>query len=349
MLSFIYKSLNRLLPFATPGTPLTTDLVHLAVLCGLLYFAPQIQTYLNTTFRKPESSENDGSAQDTPTAAENDRRRATAQHIPNAAPIEAQLGPANHAPPPPPPQIANPPPEAHDEPPPPPPPLDPGPADGAPGPANPRPVPTTTTRTREVGAKKAKSLARRDQRRAYNEFMRSQGEAQRARDAEGAAEREAGLAEERARRAAVEAELREEERRERDERKEKERRREAEEGRARVVVGGLVRDGLVERGWVDLGEVAGRVGRGREWVEMLVRAEGMLGEREGEVVMVTGKGWLVRIAAEMMREVWRVLEARVNVTGVDSIGLDEIGSVLEGVIRGGGQRGSDMMTTSGAA
>ena len=35
--------LNRFLPFATPGTPLLQDLIHLGAICTLLYYAPQIQ------------------------------------------------------------------------------------------------------------------------------------------------------------------------------------------------------------------------------------------------------------------------------------------------------------------
>jgi hypothetical protein len=39
----IISLINRLLPFATPGTPLLQDLVHLGAICTILYYAPQIQ------------------------------------------------------------------------------------------------------------------------------------------------------------------------------------------------------------------------------------------------------------------------------------------------------------------
>ncbi|KAG8624668.1 hypothetical protein KVT40_007735 [Elsinoe batatas] len=330
MLSFVYKSINRLLPFATPGTPLTTDLIHLVVLCGLLYYAPQIQTIIKDKLLKD------------PNTAQSQQNESPTQHAAtNDPPLDQPQAQADPNPPPPAAINANPPniaqPDAIPDPAPPPPPVDPAPADGAPGPAHAAGPDPSSIRNRQVGAKKAKSLARRDQRRAYNEFQRSQGEAQRAREAEGAAEREAALAEERARRATVEAELREAERREREERKERERREEAKERRAREVAVGIVRDAVRERGWVDLGEVASRVGRGREWLEGLVRVEGMLGEREGEVTMVTGEGWLVRVAEGDMREVWRVLERRVNVSDAERVGFDEVGNVLEGILRSKGE------------
>ncbi|PSK48637.1 hypothetical protein B9Z65_48 [Elsinoe australis] len=330
MLSFLYRSLNRLLPFATPGTPITTDLIHLAVLCSLLYFAPQIQSYVKDNFLYPD--EPSSSQHDTPTQAAPNPDQDILNHN-----IDAVLGEDRPSPPH---QNPDPVPQEHPDP------AQPAPADAlppdlpapdAPNPAGPAVAGPSTVRHREVGAKKAKSLARRDQRRAYHEFQRSQGEAQRARDAEGATEREAALAEERARRAAVEAELREEERREREERKERERREAAGERRAREVAAGLARDLLRERGWVDLAEVAGRVGRERGWLEGLVRAEGMVGEVQGRVVMVTGEGFLVRVGSEEMEEVWRALEGRVNVSGAERVGFEEVGSVLEGVLRRGGQ------------
>ncbi|KAF2218148.1 hypothetical protein BDZ85DRAFT_313835 [Elsinoe ampelina] len=332
MLSFLYKSINRLLPFATPGTPLTTDLIHLVVLCGLLYYAPQIQTLIKDKFLSNSDTTQTQSQHEVPAD-----HAATNDPPPDAPEPQAAALPPNHT------AInANPPniaqPDTLPDTAPAPPPADPAPADGAPGPAHahaPGPDPSSI-RNRQVGAKKAKSLARRDQRRAYNEFQRSQGEAQRAREAEGAAEREAALAEERARRAAVEAELREAEKREREERKERERREEAKERRAREVAVGIVRDAVRERGWVDLGEVAGRVGRGREWLEGLVRVEGMLGEREGEVTMVTGEGWLVRVTEGDMREVWKILEQRANIRDAETVGLDEVGLLLEKTLKAQG-------------
>ncbi|KAF4548690.1 Hypothetical protein D9617_26g079040 [Elsinoe fawcettii] len=326
MLSFLYTSINRLLPFATPGTPLTTDLIHLAVLCGLLYYAPQIQAFIKENLNKnqektaQQQTQLDDLQAPAPDQTEQDGLNHNIDATPNGQPTQAD-------------RQEEPPNDHGDEQELPGPPPDPAPADGDPGPAAPRGPDPANIRARQVGAKKAKSLARRDQRRAYNEFMRSQGEAQRAREAEGAAEREAELAEERARRATVEAELREEERREREARKEEERQEEAKERRAREVAASIVRDALRENGWVDLGEVANRVGRTREWLESLVRVEGMLRENDDEVNMVTGEGQLVRITKQMMAEVWRILEQRINTTDAETVSFDEVGHVLEGVLK----------------
>lgn len=184
-----------------------------------------------------------------------------------------------------------------------------------------------------VGAKKAKSLARRDQRRAYHEFQRSRGEAQRAADAAGAAEREAALAAERSRRAAVEAELEERARREREERRAREEEERQEEMRARGETVRVVGEGLEKRGCVDLGEVARRVGRERGWVEKLVRVSGLVGGRkeEGVVKMVTGRGWVVRVDEGIMKEAYRIALEDDRHEKM-KVSFEELGGMIEGVV-----------------
>jgi len=310
VISFVTRSINRLLPFATPGTPLIQDLLHLAALCSALYFAPQIQAYVQRNITQIPIDE----PTEAPTEAapiENPRLQVPEpreQH-------EAEPRPLNPT------QQAHQPEDAIHE-------AD-GQEDDAPGPANAQP---RAIAAREVGKKKAASLARRDQRRAYHEFQRQQGEIQRARDAEGADEREAQLARERERRAEAEAELRGREAKEREERRVREaeaweREVQRREGAARVV-----RERLAERGMVRLAEVTEMVsGVDEKWIEGIVRASGVLGERHDSVTMLTGGGWVVRVGrAEMDQCYQRLLELN---TGSGTIAPKDIGSVLETVLQ----------------
>ena len=211
--------LNFLLPFTKPGTPLLQDLIHTAILCGTLYFAPQIAEWYNTRL-----------AQDTPrhvdetgVEAEDDAHQDLDEPLRDERLILQDDGEEVVGPPPP---LAPTPPPARQNGQPrqqaPPPqmgnfpvlePLNNNAGFDDPGPANDRPRPTPANRV--VGAKKAKSLARKDQRRAYHEFHRQEAELRRLQEQEGAEEREAALTAEKARRAQVEEEIRE---RERDER-----------------------------------------------------------------------------------------------------------------------------------
>jgi len=310
VISFVTRSINRLLPFATPGTPLIQDLLHLAALCSALYFAPQIQAYIQRDVTQRPVDE------PTEAATEVALRENIQQQAP--APQEQPHQPEPQAPDLP--RQDHQPEDAFQEP---------DPADGAPGPVNPQPRAIVA---REVGKKKAASLARRDQKRAYHEFQRQQGEIQRARDAEGAEEREAQLARERTRRAVADAELREREAREREERKVREteaweREVQRREGAARVV-----RERLAQRGMVRLAEVVETVGGVEEkWIEGIVRASGVLGEREGLVTMLTGGGWIVRVGRAEMDECYRrVLDMD---AGGGNIASKDVGGVLETVIR----------------
>lgn len=327
MASLWLRSINRLLPFATPGTPLLQDLIHLGVLCVLLYFAPQIQEHL--------------------------QRRSQHQHeVPEAVPIEAQD-----------------PPEAHQhgvnadiqhgvdggdedgevigQ--------DPNPAnDGPPnadfeafqrdqindvngaGPADPAAAANLAAQ-RNVGAKKAKSLARRDQRRAYHEFQRAQGEAQRARDAEGAAEREAALAAEKERRRAVEAELEAKKAREREKKKEQDRKEREEELSRRERAVALVKRELAERKMCNVFDVVKHVG-GTDvdelWVERILNANGLLGKRDdGSFTMITGTGWIVKVTSDDMRTTYQNAAEQEIGDENGRISYEELGGLLEQVLK----------------
>ncbi|KAF2165158.1 hypothetical protein M409DRAFT_56040 [Zasmidium cellare ATCC 36951] len=327
MASSLMRLINRLLPFATPGTPLVQDLVHLGVICVLLYFAPQIQEYIQ---QRRESQL--GNAQAVPAVVrDTPETHHEEQHVDNQQHDNAEVGGED---------VEQDPLPANDRP---------GNADfqafqrdqindanGA-GPANAEADGMPTQRN--VGAKKAKSLARRDQRRAYHEFQRAQGEAQRAKDAEGASEREAAQAAERERRRAVEAELEAKKAKEREKKREQERRDREEEQARRERTVNVVRRGLAENRMCNIFDVIKEVG-GAEidelWVERILNANGMLGKKEdGSFTMVTGTGWIVKVSSEEMRKTYErsVEDGLGDEDG--KIGFEELGTVLEQVLKTG--------------
>lgn len=279
--------INRLLPFATPGTPLLQDLAHLGAICVLLYFAPQIQDWSRARAKHTSeaiSSLIDSETIDYESTGQHERPEADAQAQPPAGDRANQ------------PEVALPEPQAnghaaqvedvdHDD--------DDDDNDGPEingtggGPSD----------ARNVGAKKAKSLARKDQRRAYNEFMRSQGDAQRARDAEGAAEREAALEAEKKRRALLEAELVAKKAKEREQKREAEQaEREAEYQRRETAVA-IIKSDLLATNMSDLHKVARQVGGDvdEEWVEKVIHASGIIGRKDDVLTMITTTGWAARI------------------------------------------------------
>lgn len=325
--------LNRLLPFTRPGTPLLQDLVHTLALCAFLYFAPTIFESRSAHQHQQPPPESDADAggldhHDDATAPQPDHRGPVprADELP-AAEHEAAADDDDDA--------------AFDE-------AeqfeeddDPdgdaaGLVDGNGEAAAAGGRRAATANRQVVGAKKARSIARRDQRRAYHEFVRAQAEAARAREAEGAEEREAGLFEEKRRRAVAEAALEERARREREEKRERERRaREEEAGRQREALR-LVRSGLEGRGAVEVREVVERVGRGgedgRAWLERLLRADGVVGRgvgRDGCVRMITAGGWVVRVEESDMQMAWK----RAAKLQAAKITYAHLGEALEEVLR----------------
>lgn len=335
LLTLPVSLLNFLLPFTKPGTPLTQDLVHTAVLCGTLYYAPQIAEWYNT--RQQQGSIN-GTPENNEAIHQPGTEPQDTEDLPQQPdpPLDERLVlqpsdeedddnpiPPPLAPTPPNLQNAQQPPLPHDHE------QDPF----APGPANPnQPRPTAANRT--IGAKKAKSLARKDQRRAYHEFHRQEAELRRLRDQEGAEEREAELAAERDRRAKIEADIAAKEREERAKRKEAERREIEEENERRERVVGKVRDAVNKKGCVDLLDEARKEGKDRMWVTKLVKASGLVAQLSGEGsrVMITGDGWLVRIDEEIMAQAYRDAEAFGSRNG-GRVGFEDLGGFMERAVR----------------
>lgn len=203
--------------------------------------------------------------------------------------------------------------------------------DPQPGPANHRPeIPHATPANRTIGAKKAKSLARKDQRRAYHEFHRQEAELRRLQDQEGREEREAAAQLERQRRKEIEESIMRKEKEEREARK-REMERDAEdeiERRDRVVWS--VRDVITRHGAVDLVDVAWKEGKDKEWVEKLIRASGVLEKMqgEGERLMITKDGWLVRIDEDIMQRVYAEAEAFGKKNG-GKVSFGELSGLME--------------------
>ncbi|KAF8417129.1 hypothetical protein EV426DRAFT_721408 [Tirmania nivea] len=201
-------------------------------------------------------------------------------------------------------------------------------------------------KTKTVGAKKAASLARRDQRRAYSEFQRSRAlaAAEEARLAEEARAEEAFT--ERQRRAVAEEEIaarREKERMARLER-EKEIERAVKEDLGRLRCLAIASSG--EKKVWKIEELAGEIGRSGKWVLEGLEREGLLGVREcvsegaaggegegaggkeWEMRMVTGKGYYVVIRE---REA-RALFERLDESGGKGMSWAEMGRRLEEVL-----------------
>ncbi|KAL1801050.1 hypothetical protein ACET3X_001392 [Alternaria dauci] len=354
ILSLPFTILNLLLPFTRSGTPLSQDLLHTAILCGTLYFAPQIGEWYNAQRQAPESgSDQREDHEDTNRAVEQairNREHPQEQEQGEQLPLDERLvlqddgteaARPPRAPTPPPrqahvedlPEIHHPQQHNHDE------------QEGqlpddafAPGPANPppqqnanRPPPTQ----RVVGTKKAKSLARKDQQRAYNEWLRSEAEMRRLQEAEGREEREAASAAEKARRAAVEEEIRERARQEREERKAEEKREAELEAARRERVVAFVREKMRQKGAVDLVDAAWNEGKDRLWVERLIKASGLIQQlqKEGGHIMITGRDWLVRIDQNVMARAYAEAEQLGQSNG-GKVGFEEFGGILERAVLG---------------
>jgi hypothetical protein len=182
-------------------------------------------------------------------------------------------------------------------------------------------------RTRTVGTKKARSLARRDQRRAYHEFMHSQQSARAAENAALAEEEEERVFEEKRRRALAEDEIIKRKERERAERLERERKEREEYARdvdaLKTMVGVRRGERQGRRGW-KIEELAGR--RGTEWVRETLRLEGLVGIREGGVGMITGDGWYVVLGEQELGKLYEEMERR------GRMDWGEMASVLERAI-----------------
>lgn len=311
---------NRLLPFATPGTPLVQDLAHLLVICVALYFAPQIQERLQQRGHTNSSegfSEGEGVRSEEVDQTNNADGNNEAGD-PDQQMLEEDVNPQGPERPD---DDQNFPHQQNDG------------AENEAGPANAPGIPAQRT----VGAKKAKSLARRDQKRAYHEFQRAQGDRQRALEAEGAAEREAVQAAERERRNAAEAKLNAKKAKEREQKREQERRQREEEISRREVAVGMVRRELEENRRSNLFDVARQVG-GEDtddvWVERMLSASGLLGRgSDGSFTMVTSTGWVVRVQSDDMARLYKQAAENGLEDENGKIGYDEISTLLGTIIQ----------------
>ncbi|KAL1598793.1 hypothetical protein SLS60_007935 [Paraconiothyrium brasiliense] len=332
-LSTVQRTLNLLLPFTNSETPLVQDLIHTALLITTLYYAPQIADYCNAHHWPAPLFTTVDDANSAPIER---NANGPAPHVPDGLldedwvlqddgdNDEAGIEPPPHAPTPPPAQPHNPRIEdvawQNDF------------ANGDPGPANDRPQPTRANRV--IGAKKAKSLARRDQRRAYHEFHRSQAEQRRLAEEAGREEREAALAEEKARRAEVESLLAEEKRERQAWEREQKRKEADDEHQRRERVVKKVKEEIARKGAVDLVEAAIEEGKDNLWLERLVRASGMLSQMEnGEgKVMITGEGWLVKIDAKIMQMAYEEA-ASFGDSRDGKVSFANFGGILEKAVR----------------
>ncbi|KAF2642022.1 hypothetical protein P280DRAFT_424720, partial [Massarina eburnea CBS 473.64] len=313
LLSTVRGTVNLLLPFTDPQTPLLQDLLHTVVLCGTLYYAPKVAEHYNAQgedtiphnedVHQPNNAREDVPIDDNLVLEPDNDDGEEVDALPHApTPPQGQARAARPAPP-------N---HAH-----------PGPA----GPANPRPV-----QNRVIGTKKAKSIARRDQRRAYHEFQRSQAEQRRAAEDHGREEREAQLATVKARRAEEERKIAERLRLEREKKKEEERREAEQERERRERVVARVRDEVGRKGAVDLGKVAREEGKERASIERLVRASGMVAAMEKDnaksKIMITGEGWMVRVDAKLMKSAYADAVAFGDARD-GRVSFQEFGGILE--------------------
>ncbi|KAI9766909.1 MAG: hypothetical protein M1840_006206 [Geoglossum simile] len=322
----IQHILNRLLPFATPGTPLIQDILHSIVLASVIYYAPRI---LERQLERGVQGEETPAFHDEGAELGNEVIDAGQRHEGNGAEAEGPEDLEDHA------NLQN---HLHPE----------ANFDDAANPLLQRPQdppqqPTTSInpRARNIGKKKARSLARKDQNRAYHEFMRQQGEAQRARDREIEASLEAELFEEKRRRALLEQELEEKRRIEREAKREEERCRREEDVARRKMTIEVVRAELEASGFIKVTDVIKAVGGDIDsaWIERLIRAEGILGltntsnttttnETPDSLTFITSAGYIVRITHANMQETYQ----RAYVTSAASdgkIGFSELGQILE--------------------
>ena len=150
--------------------------------------------------------------------------------------------------------------------------------------------------TRNVGAKKARSLARRDQRRAYHEFLHSQAAMRASAAAATAEEEHERIFEEKRRRALIEDEIAAKKEAERKARLEAEKKGAEKE---RGDVDGLKKKVAAPGAW-RVSTLGGK--RGEAWGVEVLRREGLVGKVRGgeDVGIITGEGWYVRLGERQL-------------------------------------------------
>ena len=315
---------NYLLPFTSPNTPLWQDACHTIILCIILYYAPIIiEEYTARHLARERAAAAAAAAAETresivePDNAANqseddvDELRTNGNAVnTNDQDFERLEGE----------DIGQ---EAliHE------PEVD---AEVVPGNGMPRAVASGSS-TRNVGKKKAASIARKDQKRAYHEFQRAQGEAQRARDREIEEATKLEIEEARLRRKKIEEEVERKAKVEREKKREDERlEREKETGRRkRVVV--RIRQKLRESGWVRFRDIDAE-GLELDVVEKLCRAEGLVGGELDEKVISTKTGCLVLVEDADLVEAYQRALIQSDSNGTGQISWHMLAQVLENVV-----------------
>jgi hypothetical protein len=313
MTSFL-RALNAFLPFTDPSRPLWRDVLHTLLLCTILYLGPHIRDLVawfnKQQARTQEQEESNEQVHDAGVVVQgeaNHQQDDPTNHVATEA-FENEVNALDDAPP----------------------------AQAFNIPQTP-PQPRRRDPNRIVGAKKARSIAQRDRVRAYNEFLREQGDAQRARDAEGAKEREEFAAKERERRRAVEEKIQAEKVRERAEKREREAEiREVEEAKRKELMR-LVEETLERATPMNLHTAAKMFGRERVWVESVIKREGLLGMKniDGQklLTMITNNGYLVQVDEALMKTTYREMDGSTFSDDEDTIILEHIMNRLEEIMQ----------------
>ena len=332
------RYINRLLPFTDASTPLWRDAIHTVLLCTFLYFAPNLPWHrISDSLNKRRSNSelvtqpdhepgHTGTAPQETIAAEQangallggedqenedeseEEEDLQALEGEDQINVDGQLQPV-------------------------------GDIQGDPGPVNPLQNPAANRRdpNRPVGAKKAKSLARRDRVRAYNEFQRAQGDAQRAKDAEGAEEREAAQKAERDRRRKVEMKIEQEKVYERRVRKREEEERTKQDALAQDKARDLILTELHSKKMVSLTVISDIVEKDASFVDDVVRKDGILGEQNLDGVrtltLLTKNQWVIRVDEGDVQEMYAQASQLNTTTSNGKVDLVTLGHMLEQVLR----------------
>jgi hypothetical protein len=332
----LIRAFNTLLPFTDPSTPLWRDIFHTLILCTVLYIAPglHLERFLDGTWRRTADASDTpvptvGSDTIAPPPGSGDDQihdeeqepvvRGEPVEVPDDRPVERDAVPF--------PAAVNFEIPQQDQ--------DQDQDDEEAGPVNGQPA-RRRDPNREVGAKKARSLARRNQQRAYNEFLREQGEAERAEWARDAEKRDEELRAEKGRRMVVEAQIQERERKARVEKKERDERERKEELDAVRSAANLISDALKESGAIRIQEVAKSAKRDGPWVEQLAKKEGVLGMKtvkgKKQVTMLTGHGWIVRVDQDAMTEAYQ-RAAKWKGKDDGKISWEQLGRIVQETLR----------------
>ncbi|KAF2396349.1 hypothetical protein EJ06DRAFT_534078 [Trichodelitschia bisporula] len=195
-------------------------------------------------------------------------------------------------------------------------------------------APATAPAARPVGAKKAKSLARKEQRRAYNEFIREEAERKRREDEKDQEEREKVAEEERAVRRQIHLALQNKERADRELKRALELEAKVKEDKDRVAVIKLVTRSLDEGNPVDVAEVAEAIDHSVQWVIQQLRFEGVLSHKDSSSTIVTRNGMIVRIGKDQIKEMYKRIARDLDngAFGDDFAPLEAMGHVLADIV-----------------